>query len=247
MAFVHGKTTSVLVGGYDLTTYLREASVSTDVDVADTSVFGNTYKTGIVGLGGSSMNFSGLYESSASAIDATLSTALAASGGTIVTIGFDSSLAIGKRIFTLDANETSYAVNGSISDVVSVQAAFSARTNLGGKSGVSLHALAAETSSTNSASVDNGAATTNGGWGSLHVTVANRADADETYDIKIQHSTNDSTWADLITFTQVAASTPQAQNTIVASGTTVNRYLRVVSTIAGTTPSITFHANFVRG
>ena len=56
--------------------------------------------------------------------------------------------------------------------------------------------------------------------------------------IKVQHSANDSSWADLITFTVVGASTKLGE--IKAVTGTVNRYLRVTASTAGSSGSITF-------
>jgi hypothetical protein len=61
---------------------------------------------------------------------------------------------------------------------------------------------------------------------------------------KIQHSTDNSTWADLVTF---AASTAVGFERVeVAAGTTVNRYLRAIRTFGGTTTSITSAVAFAR-
>jgi hypothetical protein len=73
-----------------------------------------------------------------------------------------------------------------------------------------------------------GAATNNGGAAILHVT--GLSGTTPTADLKLQHSADDTTYADLVTFDQKTA--PGAQFKIVAKGTTVNQYLRVSSTIS---------------
>jgi hypothetical protein len=62
---------------------------------------------------------------------------------------------------------------------------------------------------------------------------------------KVQHSADNSTWADLQAFTSVATTIVTAERIKVANGTTVNRYLRAVATPAGT-GSFTYHINFAR-
>jgi hypothetical protein len=60
---------------------------------------------------------------------------------------------------------------------------------------------------------------------------------------KIQHSADNSSWADLGTFTAVTAA--NAYQRISGTGT-VNRYLRAQYTITGTSPSFTFHLSAAR-
>jgi hypothetical protein len=62
--------------------------------------------------------------------------------------------------------------------------------------------------------------------------------------IKIQHSANNSTWADLISFT-VVGSTAKTSEIKAVSGT-VNRYLRATASTAGSSGSITFMIAFAR-
>jgi hypothetical protein len=50
--------------------------------------------------------------------------------------------------------------------------------------------------------------------------------------IVLQHSTDNSTWVDLVTFTAVTAA-PAAERKTVSSGTTINRYLRASASYTG--------------
>lgn len=123
----------------------------------------------------------------------------------------------------------------SIADMMKLTASLkgNGRAGLFGKL---LHPLGSDTVSTNSASLDNSASSANGGRGTLHVTVCTG-----TWTIKIEHSTDNSTWASLITFTAATGATSQ---TVEVTGT-VNRYLRVTSSedVAGTA---TFVCGFAR-
>lgn len=110
--------------------------------------------------------------------------------------------------------------------------------------GVSLHALTAETSfPVADAAVDNAAATTNGGVGVVHVTAIAGGAPNILY--VIQHSTDGSTWVDLIHFTAVTAAN-QSLRSEVAAGTTIRRYLRVLVTEGGTTSSVVGVVAFAR-
>ena len=101
-----------------------------------------------------------------------------------------------------------------------------------------LHPKGTESSTNSSTSYDNGASSANGGLANLHVTAVTGANPAT---IKVQHSTDNSTWADLVTFTSVSAAVAQS---IQVAGT-VNRYLRANFTI-GATSSDTFVLSFAR-
>jgi hypothetical protein len=111
--------------------------------------------------------------------------------------------------------------------------------------GESLTAHAAVTATGNGSTVDDLAATSNGGVAHLHVTAV-AGTSSPTCTVLVQHSVNGSTgWDTLATFTQVTTST-SAQRVAVAAGTTVRRYLRASYTIAGTGPSYTLAVAFAR-
>lgn len=78
-----------------------------------------------------------------------------------------------------------------------------------------------------------------GGRGNLHITAITG-----TWTIKIQHSVDNSVWADLITFTQATAAGGAVSESLAVTGT-VNRYLQITWTedVAG---SITFAVTFAR-
>jgi len=108
-------------------------------------------------------------------------------------------------------------------------------------SGKILQPLATKTSTwnTESTSVDNAASSSNGGAGYLQCTAASGFSA---FVGKIRHSADDTTFADLITFTDNVTS-PFAERKTVTG--TVNRYLSFTGTATGT-GSITVFAGFSR-
>lgn len=79
------------------------------------------------------------------------------------------------------------------------------------------------TGTTTTASIDGVAGSTSGGRGNIHVFVSSGG----TWAFVIEHSTNDSTWATLMTFAATGNSVTAEHKTV--SGT-VNRYLRLVAT-----------------
>jgi hypothetical protein len=240
MAFIHGKSTVVLCNQFDLSSYFNEASASRSVETAETTTFGSGAKTYIVGLQDGTLSLTGLFDGAADAVDEELTGVLGSNAGMVISVAPAGTLAIGSRVLSLTGKLTSYEVSSPVGDVVSASSEFQADEGIG--NAVSLHALSAETATTSSASVDNAASTSNGGFATLHVS-ANTINNNSVF--KVQHSADNSTWADLVTFSTVATTVKTAERVEVASATTVNRYIRSTFTTSGT-GSITYHINFAR-
>jgi len=236
----HGKNTVVLVDQYDLSSYYKESTTSRSVETAETTAFGNSAKTYITGLKDGTMNLSGMFDGSAGAVDEFMSTALAGADNN-VTVQIEGNTA-GTIAHMLAAQETSYEVSSPVGDVVAITTQLQADGGLESGRVLAPATVVTTATTTNGTSVDNAAASTNGGVAHLHVTAnANLG----TTTIKVQHSTDNSTWVDLVTFATVATTIKTTQRVVVASGTTVNRYLRSQITTAST-GSITTTVAFAR-
>jgi len=104
--------------------------------------------------------------------------------------------------------------------------------------GVVLHPETSLAANTNGTSVDNGASSANGGHANLHVV----ASSGGTWSLRVQHSPDDSTWADLILFS-ANGSTITSERGVVSG--TIDRYTRarLLRTSGTVTPVITFARN----
>lgn len=238
--FKHGKGTKILVGWYDLSTSFKEFSASTSIDMAETSAFGNVYKTYIQGLGDATISLTGMWSGGTNEVDDVLGTAIGAVG-TLPVIVCPDGYGVGKRAIGLGANESSYEITGSIGDVVAVSAEFQSTVNSGGKSGVLLTTGAGVTTTTTSAAVDNAAATTADGYALLSVPANSR---NVTTTIRIEDSADSSSWATIGTFTVVG--TGSVAHEYLAISGTIRRYTRSVITLASGTGSITAHVLLAR-
>lgn len=237
---LHGKNSVFLSDQYDLSAYYKTFSFKHSKKAEESTVFGLSDRTFVPGMQSGTVSGGGLFRGAASAADAdtVLRAALGDStSGQVLTVGAGG-FAIGKRCRLWQSRVTSYDLNVNHDGLIATS--FESSSNDGLDAGVSLHDHAtAETSSTNSASVDQAAASTKGAIAHLHVI----GSATGTADIIVEHSTDDSSWATLITFTQVSAAGSQRME--VASGVTINRYVRVKSTLA-TTPSFYYAVAFSR-
>lgn len=229
---VHGKGTVVLGDEVALTGYLNQVQVSKSAQAVNVTTFGNDDKVFIAGVEEGTISLSGLFDAAGS--DTELHGALGAASGKLLTVGVDG-LTVGNRVSVAQAREASYSLQNPSNDAVRLNASFTC--DGGVRSGVSLHALEAETATADFASVDNGDSTANGGVGYLHVTAFTGTDVT----IKIQDSADDAAWADLISFSSVTGVTQE--RSIVAG--TVDRYVRAQIS-GGTFTSVTFAVAFAR-
>ena len=240
MAFIHGKSAVVLHGAYDLSSYLNNGSANSSVDTNEVTAFGATSKSYVTGLKDSTLSASGMFDGSASAVDEVLTASLGSDSLSPITFG-SGGVTIGNRVVLLQGKTKSYSVTAPVGDVVSVS--YEAQSDGGNDYGISLCSLASISATTNSTGQDNTASTANGGIAQVHVTVNSRS-ANST--IKVQHSSDNSTWADLASFAVVATTVTTSERVTVATGTTVNRYLRAQNTLTAGTGSITYQVSFAR-
>lgn len=239
MAFIHGKSAVILNNEFNLSAYFNDISISRSVETAETTAFGASAKAYIVGISDGTISLSGMFDGAANAIDAEMTDLIGSTSG-VVSISASGVTTIGTRMVSATGIVTSYEVSAPVGDVVSANAEFQADDGVG--NAVSLAALAAVTTTTTGTSVDNTASSANGGFATLHVTANTMNGATVC---KVQHSADNSSWADLQSFASVPATTKASERLKIANGTTVNRYLRAVATAAGA-GSFTYHINFAR-
>ena len=237
MAFVHGKGTKVHVNAVDFSEYFNNVDVTKTSDVAETTNFGSSgVKTFIAGEDDGTFSLTGLFDATA---DATLQPLLGGSDFNLI-VGIDG-LETGDRTQFGSANITNYGVSSPVGDVVATS--IDAQADNGVTIGLVLNAGAYTATGVQGSANDNSASSTGGGGAFLIVTSV--SGTSPTVDVKIQHSADNVTYADLITFTQATGATSEIKK--VAEGTTINRYVRVHATIGGSsTPTINAIVGFGR-
>lgn len=144
--------------------------------------------------------------------------------------------AIGTFAITVLGDVSEHSIDVSVSDAVGFSMAAVADESV--DMGFLVHALGAETADGNGTAVDRGASSVNGGIAAIHATAYTGLTSAA---IKIQHSTDNSVWADLVSFTSLTAIGSERKS--IAAGTTVNRYVRAVTDVTGT-GSVTFLVAF---
>jgi hypothetical protein len=238
MAFVHGKGTKVFIDATEFSSYLNNVDVTKTADVAETTNFGSSgVKTYIAGEDDGTISLSGLFDATA---DGTLQPLLSNGTDFDLVVGIDG-LDTGDRSQFAVANITNYGVSSPTGDVVATS--IDAQADNGVTIGLVLNAGAYTTTGVQGTANDNSASSTGGGGAFLIVTSV--SGTSPTGDIKIQHSADNVTYADLITFTQATGATSEIKK--IDEGTTINRYVRVHNTIGGSsTPTINAIVGFGR-
>jgi hypothetical protein len=248
--FVHGKSSKVYLDEFDMSAYLNSTDVGYAQDTAETTVYGASSRAYIPSQASGTLSFGGLYDAitGAGSSDKEFEAILGSTTNPLLTVAIDGGT-IGNRAVIARADETAYTISTPVADINSVTADFQCSSDpannidFGVASGVQLTtgASIAHGSLGALASVDNAASSANGAAGLIHVPV-NAVNGNTT--IKIQHSANNSSWADLISFTAVSSAAITSQMSAVAG--TVNRYLRVTASTAGSSGSITFMVSAAR-
>lgn len=239
MANRHGKNAGVLFGKYDISAYLNEATSSMSLDSAETSTFGSSAKTYIMGQNDATISFSGLFDGDANAIASIFEDVIDNDSTPVITLAYDGGVVTGRSCSLAQAKQTSYEIGAPVSDVVSLSGEF--QVTGGVRQGIILDGASTISATGTGTVADNSASTAIGATANLHVT-ANTRNTNSV--IKVQHSADNSTWVDLITFTTVGSTTTTSES-LSASGT-INRYLRTSSTLTSGTGSLTFTVSISR-
>ena len=234
---IHGKNTRLLGRGYDLSPFFKKVSIQGTRNTHDDTTLGDADREFKGGRIDGELSADGLYSDAANEIQPILETIFGTNTAADVYMVLPNGHTIGYPFMGLKGINTEHKIGGPDDDLVDVSISVPSRTGM--DIGKLLHDFTAKTSTYNGTSIDNSASTANGGAGLIVVTAFTGTNCT----LKIQHSTDDSVWADLITFTVATGIT--AERVEVARGTTVNRYLRAAIT-AGTFSSITFQTGFAR-
>jgi hypothetical protein len=235
-----GRNASVIVNQYDLSRALKKASPSATTEIIECTAFQppGGFKEKTVGDSDGKLSAEGYFRASdgtgADEVDDVLNTIDGSDTPAVLTAAPENADAVGKRAFLMLVDESSHSVDIPATGLIMVQAEFeSSESSL--EPGVILHEKTAVTATGNSASVDGGAATTTGAVAHQHVT-ASSEDGDETLDGIVQHSADDVTFVDLISFAQATGPTSERKE---VTGT-INRYTRYRRVVGGAgAPSFT--------
>lgn len=234
-----GKFTKIWVGGYQLTTTANAFSTAHTGQENDAGGYTQDMMY-LIGRDDGAINLSGLFSEDTHPTHTALKSLASGDTQLVVSaaIGANVVPTLGDPTFHLLSGESQYTVSPVLNGVVGVNAIFKAKGYP-----IEYGKLLGDTTVTADAdgtALDNSAGTTAGGAGFLHITGLSSGD---TIVVKIQHSTNNSVWVDLITFT--LDGTALSSERVGVTGT-VNRYLRASYDVTGASISFPLFVAFAR-
>lgn len=236
-----GKSDRVLINGYNVAVKVTGIAISASRERLEATALASGNKVYESGFRNATVNVNGLYDSDTVNLDGitdVISAAHDSGDEQVVTIGVGF-YAVGGRVRMFDGCVSDFQIPIEVNKIILTNGVIS--SNDGMMPGRWLVSSQLNSGTNNGTAVDNGAATTNGGLFQVHLENDDATDVD----VKVQHSTNGSVWVDLAAVNNLSAG-HDAGMVRVATGTTVNRYLRSVATITGG-DTILLSAAFARG
>lgn len=227
MPFVHGKQTSVILDGVNLSPFLNAADVTLDVDTAETTVFQAAWKTFIAGTGQAKAELGGFYDPTELTMRNLIGSDASLTGGLLTISPASSPPAIGDRAHLLSILASQYAESSPVGGVIALKWAVLANAQPG--MGLILHPLAEDTNTTTGADRDDGAATSTGWTAHLHVIAVDGG----SWVVKLQDAATLPTYADVTGGAFTAKTGAGSQRLVSASGATLRRFVRYVATRTG--------------
>jgi hypothetical protein len=239
--FASGWQSRIWFDGLAAHGYLEDIEADGNVHAIDVSTFVNDAKTFIPGLADCKIKMKGFFDADSVDPESTFEYWMMSRRRTVFPVTYfpDGGDTIGDMAVIVYGLLTSYTVDVVVKDAVAVKQEFqSSRGMLQGK--VLVPNVTETASNAGTTSLDNAASSADGGSATLHVSAVSGTTPSLT--VKLQHSDDDGVgdpWAD-VTGGAFAAKTEVGGEFIEFSGT-LKRYVRVVTTVSGTSPSFTYN------
>lgn len=234
MTFVPGTSMAVLVNEKAVTSAVSGATVQHQRAYGNVETFADGGTRYVPGLMSGSIKLSGPQDAAGQNLYAEVAAAVGVDNGLLV-MALPEGTAIGKPALFCVGDLSDWTIDGDVRSAVSGSLTSTADDSVA--LGFVVHALGAETVDGNGTSVDRGTVGTPSTHGADVAISCTAYSGLTSAAIKIQHSSDNSSWSDLVSFTTLTA--VGSEKKLVADGTTVNRYVRVVTDVTGT-GSVTF-------
>lgn len=239
MTLYDAKDTVLYLAQYDMTSYTTEAGVTGSRNLHEATTFGSSGAKFSPGTETPTLSWSGLYDDGASGSEVVVQ-ALRAATSTSVVSYYPGTDAVSKRCLVsggawVDADPS---VDASVGSLVAMSASLNLglvtrSTSTGTKSTV--------TASTSGTTVDDSSSSTDGGDWVYHVFALTATGGNARWQVKLQHSSNGSSWSDVSSLNVSAAGAVKTTFT-----GTLNRYVRQRVVLDATSGSITFAMSYNR-
>ena len=224
------KNITLLVGGHNIADAVTGFTFSGETETLDATVVASSggYRTKQAGIRSGKLYVTGIFDAdtvNADAIDDIL-TAAYSSGTAQDVLASTGTVAVGEPALMINGSQMDYATPIEVAGLILSNANFDA--NSGVKFGRWLANDQLSAGTNNGTSLDNSASSANGGFFMVHL----HNDDSTDVDVKLQHSTDNSVWADVTGGAINNLSATYASGSVSVTGT-INRYIRIVATVTG--------------
>lgn len=222
------KDITAMVNGVDLGNTFKSLGFEATQNELDSTPLGGSSRTYALGFKEGALSCEGFWAADGATADEIhdiLATTFNAGTNSVITVSMGA-VAVGGDALMLVGPTIKYGIPINNGDLIMATADI--RATNGVNFGKFLMHSAQAAGTNNGASSDKGSASSNGGLFQVHLYNDDASDVD----VKVQHSTDNSSWVDLTAVNNLSA-TRAYGSAEVAAGTTVNRYLRAVTTVTG--------------
>jgi len=242
--FSFGTSARAWLDGKQAACSMNTINMEAELDEVETTTLCSTIKDYIPGLAEVTIEMEGFFDTNTASPATTLEALLEARFGQVFPVTFapEGGGQVGDAQYMLNGFLQDYKLENTVDEAASLELTFRCTSAMA--RGRVLHTDAAAVTATgnDAGSVNNGAATTNGGVAVLQVSAV--SGTSPTLVVTIQHSVNGTVWTDLASFPSQNA--VNGEYLVIPAGTTVNQYLRTRWVVGGTTPSFNFNVGFKR-
>lgn len=224
MAFVLGNQSRILANGRAVSGTVSGWGVSVQRALSEVTTVLDGGMRYTPGLSSGTMNLSGPQDSTGQGLHGQVAAAVGVDNSLILTV-CPYGTGQGAMSLSVLGDVSEWSVDSAVADTVRYQMTSQADEMV--DIGFVVHALQAETAAATGTAIDRGAASAGGAAAVLHVTAFTGLTSAA---VKLQHSSDNTNWTDLVSFASTVA--VGAQRLMVAG--TINRYVRAVLAVTGT-------------
>lgn len=237
------KNISFYVNGYNIAGAITGFTFNADGDEIDATTVASTgaFREFVQGFKSGTLQATGIFDSDTTNNDEIhdiLHPAYTSGDEQNITASMGT-IAVGDPAIMMNGAQLTYQLPFDVGALIFSNATW--RANSGIRFGKWLMNSAQLAGTNNGTSVNNGASSANGGVFTVHLANDTATDVD----VKLQHSTDDSTWSDVTGGVIANLSDPNASGSVAVSGT-IEQYIRAVATVTGGDTTLV-SAAFARG
>lgn len=233
---IAGRDAIILINGLNASDYLNEYEIEAEADDIEVTRFGAIDKEFLSGPHENTVTLTGHWTGDDAKYDEVIDQTYGDAGDQVVTICPKGGSTIGNKAYLTPGIVVSNSISAEADDVTEIESEFRA-SKVSSARILQPHDVAVTATGTGTA-VTALAATAKGA--SAHLHVLSLTGTTPTLDVKVEHSPDGTTWATLLTFSQVTPTSPMFARQVTSPTAAVDKQLRASWTMAGTTPNAVF-------